>query len=270
MGIGKVVHPHGGVGIDSHDIGVQKVVGGGEGAVDGFAHHTAIVVHIGGVFRNHHLLFGIYAHIGVEHTFFGIEAVLAQCRLFVVEDFVAEEHLALIEHFRAVNVGGVEAVDGALLILVGFAPREGFVPVEMRLHRIAIAVGFNLVGFIAPEGRVGQALAEDTVAHPFHKLPIHRVGHFGLVHPKAIDRNLTIGHNGAPKRVLLAKTHFQKTAFHFDHTIRRRFHGRSRATSHHLTSIAHGSPASAKAGNERCGGKQTDDEKKKLLHIVIE
>ena len=244
----EVVHPHRRVGIDGNDVGVDEIVERRERTVDGFAHNFAVVVHVGRVFRDHHHLIGVDFHVGVEHTFARIETIFAECRLFVVESLVAEVHLLHVEHARAViGVRFIHTVEGALLIFRGFAPRQGLVPVEMRLDGVAKLVDLNFIGLIAAVRRVGQSFAQDTIAHPLHKLSVHRVGHFGLIHPETIHRDVTLRKRQPPKTVVLGQSHFEIAAFDFNHAVGRGFEGHRRALSRHFATVAHGHVAPAEA-----------------------
>ena len=252
VGIREVIDPNRGVGINRYDVGVDEIVERRERTIDGFAHDFAVVVHVGRVFRDHHHLVGVDIHVGVEHAFARIEAILAQGGFFVVECLVTEVHLLHIEHACAVvGVGFVHTVEGALLVFGGFAPGQWFVPVEMRLDGVAKLVDFDFVGLISAVRRVGEALAQDAVAHPFHKLAVHRVGHFGLVHPEAIDRDVALRKREPPEAVVLRKAHFEVAAFDFDHAVGSGFEGYRRALACHFATVAHGRVAPAEARCQR-------------------
>ena len=100
----------------------------------------------------------------------------------------------------------VHALYGALLVLVGFAPGNSLAPVQSRSDGVALLVLLDLVGLVAAEGRVGQAFADDAVAHPHDKLPVLGVGDFRLVHPETVYTDFARGKAGTPERVVLFQT----------------------------------------------------------------
>ena len=251
VGVGEIVYPACGVGIDAHDIGVEEIVERGERALDGLAHNLAVLVHVGRVFGNHHHLVGVGGAVCVEAALGGVEAVFAQRRLFVVEHLIAIDHLLGVEHLRAVDgVGDIDAVDGTLLVFRRLAPGNGLRPVEVGLHRLAVAVNLNFVGFVAAVRGVGEAFADDAVAYPLHKLAVHGVGHFRLVHPETIHGDFLRRRCRTPKRIGLFEAHFEETALYFHHTVGGGLCKRCRPAARHLAAVLHG-PAVAHAGSEQ-------------------
>ena len=191
-----------------------------------------------------------------------IQAIFAQRRLLVVVDFVAIIHLVRIEHTRSLDrVRFIDAVERSLLVLVGFSPRNGFGPIEVRAHRVAVAVLCNLIRFVATVRRIGQTLADNGIAHPIDKLFIHRVGDFRLIHPEAIDGDVARGDVSAPKRVVLFYARLQIASFYFKHAVGRRLSIGCALHAGHFTAATHRA-APAEAGREhQTKRKQTTNDK---------
>ncbi len=87
--------------------------------------------------------------VGIEVALAGGEAVAALSGSHVVVNLVAVVQLLVIERLLAGHgVGDIEALKGALLVLVGLT-RQALVPVEMGLHGVAVLILGNHVGLVA-------------------------------------------------------------------------------------------------------------------------
>ena len=206
VGIPEVVDPAGRVGEDVHDVGIQEVPGPTEGSGDGLTHNLAVVVDPCRILADHDLAVAnlIVTGIGVQVAFLGIQAEAALCGCHVVVDFVAIVHLTGIQHLCSVDgMGDVDTLYGTLLVLVGLTPGDGLVPVQIRSDGISLLVLLYLIRFVATVGGVGQAFADDAVAHPVDKLTVLGIRDFRLVHPETVYRNITFRETGAPKGVIL-------------------------------------------------------------------
>ena len=235
----EVVHPAGSVGIDVHNVGIEKIPRARERAVDGFLMDASFIVDVGRVFRNHDHLVGVHHNIGVQRPLLGVHAVAAQGSRSVVVDFVFIVQLAVVqEPFACDGVGHVEAFDGALLVFVWFAGQR-FLPVYAGLHGIAILIFGNHVRLVAGILRIGQTSAENTVAYPHDKLAILRVGHFCFVHPESFYRDVLHRSFFAPEGVLLGESHTHITTVDAGHAERCRLvEGACAANANHFAASA--------------------------------
>ncbi len=189
VGVFKVVDPHGCVGINVHYVGVKEIIFAGEAASYGFTYDFPLVVQICRVFRN----YGYICRdgtVGVIFAFARVEAVTAFHGLGLVVDLVAVVELFGVKFAcPCYGVGAVEAFNGACLVFPGVSPGYRLVPVEMWRYGVALFVFLDFVFLIASESRVGKAFADNGVANPEYKLLVFRVGYFGFIHPKGINRH---------------------------------------------------------------------------------
>ena len=139
-------------------------------------------------------------------------------------------HLVAVNHLFGVKLGDsgnrvctVHAFNGALLILIGVAPRYRLFPVEVRSHRIAVTILLNLELLVAAVCRVGEALTDNGVAHPVQKLFVLGVCHLGLVHPEGINAHPAGIGTGTPHRVCLLRARHYGAPVNEHHAIGRRF-----------------------------------------------
>ena len=154
--------------------------------VDGLTDYLTLVIDIGRVLGNPYLLVRIGAHIGIQDALLRIDAILTLGSLRIVVDLVAVVHLTPVEHLLASDgIGGIQTLDGTLLVLVRLAGQL-LLPVEVRLHGVAVLVFLNLVGLVTTIGRVSQTLAQNRVANIVDELTVHGVGDLALVHPEAL------------------------------------------------------------------------------------
>ena len=230
LGILEVVNPAGRVGVHIYYICVDKVPQAAERTRDGLAVDGAVVIHVCRVLRNHDHLVGVVLEVGVEVALFqrrsteatvaaALQAILALGRHRIVKHLVAIVQLAHIEHLLARHrVSHIDTLHGALLVFVGIA-RQGLVPVQVGRDRFAIPVLLNLIGLVAAIGRVGQTLADDGVAHPIDKLPVHGVRHLLLVHPERIHTDVPCRHILSPETVGLLSSHLQAAPPHQHHAV---------------------------------------------------
>ena len=145
--------------------------------------YVSVIINISRVLAYHHHLVGIYGHIGVQVALSRIQPVASQSRCSIVVNLILIVQLLGIEHlFARHRIGYVKAFKGSLLILVRLTGQR-LAPVEVRSDGVAVLIFRNHIGFIAAIRRVGQASAQDRVAHVVHKLAIHRVRHLVFVHP---------------------------------------------------------------------------------------
>ena len=169
-----------------------------------------------------------------------LQTVLAQGSSGIVIDLIAIVHLAGIQHLGAIEgMGDIHALDGALLILVGLAPRDVLVPVQMRRDGVTLLILLNLEGFVATIGRVCQTFADDAVTHPHHELTVLGVAHLRLVHPKAIDTDVAHGETGTPQGVALFDTYAQRTLRNAYHPKGSRLGKRGATHTGNLTARSH-------------------------------
>ncbi len=256
VGVVKVVDPCRGVGIYVDYIGVDEVIGAGEGAGDSLAYNLSVIVDIGGVLGDERELGGDRT-VGVILATGGVETVFALGRLGVVVYLVAIVELLGVEFLDAGDgVDAVEALDGALLVLVGVAPGYGLGPVEVGCHGVALAVFLDFILLVASVGGVGETLADDGVAHPEHKLLVFGVGDFGLVHPESVDRHAALVGLEIPERVVLGGAHLDRAAAHEHHAVGGRFG--PRGAPHAGDFSSHGVAAACGAAHghahkEECG-----------------
>ena len=236
VGILEIVHPAVLVGVDIDDTGVEEIPLAGERACDGLVDDPSLLVDVGGVFRDHDHLVGIDLNIRVAHPVGGVQLVLAQGGRRVVIPLIAEDHLLRVEAALARHgVGVIDALDGSELILVGPFPRDRTAPIQVRGDWLAIAILGDLEEVVASIGRIGQPLANDRITHIINELPILGVCHLCLIHPEGIKRNaLPLGHN-APERVLVCRTHLERTTLDQDHPIGGGLIERHRSHSGHLS-----------------------------------
>ena len=114
--------------------------------------------------------------------------MLAAGSLGVVVSLIAVVELFIVKLAHTCDgIGAIHALDGTLLILIGVTPGNSLSPVEMRSHRIPVAVLLDFKLLVATVRRVGKTLADDGIAHPEDKLLIFRVGYLSLVHPEGIN-----------------------------------------------------------------------------------
>ncbi len=170
VGIGEVVDPGSGVGVDVDDAGVDEVVEATQGAGDGLVDDLPVEGNVGGVFGNHYFFSGAVI-ASVCGLLYPVELSLPAGCLCRIEPLVAKVELRGVEHSLSRDgVGDVEAVDGCLLLFGIAAPGDGDGPVEARCDRIAVFIFGNLVEVVARIARVGNPFADDGVAHPVDKL----------------------------------------------------------------------------------------------------
>ena len=202
--------------------------------------NIALVIDIGGVLADHHLLVGVNGVVGIEVTLTGVETVAALGGSDIVINLIPIVQLLVIEHLLARHgIGDIETLEGALLVLIWLAGQP-LVPVEVGLHGVAVLVLGNHVGLVAAVGRVGKACAQDGVAHPHHKLLILRVGDFVLVHPEAVNGDVTARRLLAPQAVLAVDAHLQEAPVDKHHAVWRRLTESTAANTDHLTATARG------------------------------
>ena len=154
-------------------------------------------------------------------------------------------------------MGDIHALDGTLFILVGLAPRDILVPVQVGRDGITILVLLNFEGFIAAIGRVCQTLADDAVAHPHHKLSVLGVADFRLVHPETVHTDVTNGESSTPQGVAFFNTYAQRTLRNTHHAKWCRLGKRCAAHSCNLTACSHRIRLGTGTGVERCRGNDT-------------
>ena len=148
-------------------------------------------------------------------------------------------------------MAGIYALDGALLLFGRFAPGYGLGPIEVGRDGVAIAIYFNFERFVAAILRVSQAFANDRVAHPFHKLAVHGVCHFRLVHPESVHGDFARRRHDAPEGIVVFDTRFEVTAFDFHHAEGGRFVVCRRALARHFAAVLHGA-AISHARSQHC------------------
>ena len=146
--------------------------------------------------------------VGIEVAFLRIETVAALGSSGIVVYLITIVELTGIQHLGSVDrMHGINALDGTHLILVGFAPGDGFAPIEMGGYRIALAVFLYLIGLVSSIGRVGQTLADDAVTHPVDKLTVLGVAHLMLVHPKTVHADVAGREGQPPQGIVLCQAH---------------------------------------------------------------
>ncbi len=142
----------------------------------------------------------------------------------MVVGFVAVVHLGCIEFAHACDgVCAVHALDGAQFVLVGIAPGYGFVPVEVRGHRVSFFVFFDLEILVSAVCRVGKAFADNGVADPEYELLVLAVRNLGFVHPEAVDGDTAGVCAQVPERVVFLHSDFHRTAVDQHHAVGCRF-----------------------------------------------
>ena len=167
-----------------------------------------------------------------------------------------------IEHTRSLDgVRLIDTVERSLLILVGLSPRNGFRPVEVRAHRVAVAVLRDLIRFVAAVRGIGQALTDNGIAYPIDKLFIHRVGNFRLIHPETIDGDVARGDVSAPKRVVFLYARLEIAAFYFDHTEGRRLSISCAFHAGHFSAATHRAAPTEARSQHQTKRKQTTNDK---------
>ncbi len=163
---------------------------------------------------------GVYDIIGIEITLRGVEAVPAKGGSRIVVDLVAIVHLLVVEHLLARHrVGDIKALDGTLLILIGFTGQP-LAPVDMRCHGVAVLVLRDYVSLITAIVGIGKAGAEDGVAHPHDKLLVLRVCDLRLIHPESVYGDIFYGNALSPKAVALDVSHLEIATVDTHHAIR--------------------------------------------------
>ncbi len=223
VGVGEIVDPARGVGIDIDDARVDEVVQAAQRAGNGFVDDASAGIDISGIFRDENHFGGIGRAVGVEAPFGGIEAIGTFGSFGCVEPFIAEVHLPGVEHLLSGDgMGGIYAVDGGLLFFRVARPGDRNFPVEMRGDGIAVFILRDLIDIIAAVRRVGEPFADDGVAHPIDELLVLRVGDFGFVHPEVVDRNPFGGDRKPPERIDIGGAHAIGAARDQRHVVRRR------------------------------------------------
>ena len=179
-------------------------------AGDGFTHDTPFVVDVSCVLGNHDHFVRIHGMVGIQVAFIRIQAVLAQSGSGIIEHLITVIHLARIQHtLPRSRIRHVHTFYGPQLVFVRAFPGYRLFPVQIRSHRIPELVLLYLVGLVACVCRIGQAFADNRVAHPKDKLAIFGIRHFIRVHPEAVDRNFP-GRNGhSPQRIGFFRTDLQ-------------------------------------------------------------
>ena len=186
----EVVHPTGFIRINVYDAGMKEIPRTAERAGKGFVDDVAVIVDIGGILGDHNDLVHIDLYIGVTYAFARIQAVFAQGGTGVVIPFVFVDHLLFVQTFFAGDgVYIVNAFDGTQLIFVRPFPGNRTAPVQMRGDGFAVTVFRDLKQVVATVSRVGQAFADNGVAHPVNELAVFGVGYFRFVHPERVKRN---------------------------------------------------------------------------------
>ena len=162
---------------------------------------------------------------------------------------------------------GIYTLQGTLLVFRRLAPGDGLGPVQVGRHGVAVFVDLYLEGFVTAERGVGQAFADDAVAHPFHKLPVHGVRHLCLVHPETVDADFLFGNDGPPQGIVVVDADFQESALHFYHSEGYGLHHRRRALSRHLTAVRHGMAAAHTRIEGGCHD-ETEGKGEYLVHFL--
>ena len=109
-------------------------------------------------------------NVGVEHTLFGAQTIAAQSGSCIVVHLISVVELTIVEHLLARNgIAGVDTLNGAQLVLVGFAWQR-FLPVDMRSDGFTVAVFGYHVRLVTSILRIGKTCAYNAVAHPRDKL----------------------------------------------------------------------------------------------------
>ena len=214
----EIVHPARCVGIDVYDICVEKIPRTAQPSVNCFAHDVTAIVDVCSVFGYHHLFVGVYGTVGIEVALLWQDAVFTQGGRCVVVNLVAIIQLPVVEQLLARNgIGNIHALDGALFVFVRLA-RQWLFPVHLWPNGVSILVFGNHIGFVATVSGVGQASAQDAIAHPINELLILRVGHFGFVHPESIHRNVFHGRVLAPQAIAFLDAHLEVSTAHTGHS----------------------------------------------------
>ena len=237
VGIGEVIHPTGGIGVDVHDISVQEIPRTCQLTVDGLTHDLSLVIDIGSILRDPHLLIRIDNDVGIQVAFLRIQAVTAQGISGIVEHLITIVHLLAVEHLLACHgIGGIETIYNLLLILTGLT-RQGLLPIDDGTEFITFLVSL--------QGTVGlvdlcQAFPENRVTHIVDKLTILGIGYLGLVHPETVNGDVAQRCLTSPEAIGLLDTHLQMATLYQRHTVRCRLRkGLSTSTSH-LTASGRG------------------------------
>ena len=173
-----------------------------------------------------------------------------------------------IEHLLAGDgVDAIDALDGTLFVLVGLAPGDGLRPVEVGRDGFAVLVLLDLEVLVATICRVGEAFADDGVAHIVHKLAVHGIRNLFLVHPEGIYGDSLGIEQIAPERVLALGTHFHRAALDEYHAVGLWFvPGTSAHTRDFAALSAHRLHA---AGQHRAAYDGHNDCQKDFLHISV-
>ena len=149
VGVLEIVDPRRGVGIDVHDVCVEEIVVAGEGARQCLADDGSLICQICRILGDYGQV-GVDGQVGVVLTHGGVEPVLALCSRRVVIDLIAVVELCGVKLATACyGIGAVHALYGTALILVGVAPGNGLVPVQIRLNGVALFVFLYLELLVA-------------------------------------------------------------------------------------------------------------------------
>ena len=220
----KIVYPAGFVRIYIHDTGMKEIPRATERTRDSFIHNLAIIVDIGRIFRYHHHLIGIYLNIGIAHPVSRVKPIFTQSGCRIIIPFIFIDHLLCIELFLACyRIRIIYAFDCPYFIFIGAFPRYRTAPIQMRSNGFAILIFRDFKQIISAIGRVGQAFADDGIAHPINELPIFRICYFRLVHPKGIHGYSFCLWGYPPNRILVRRSHVKSTTFYQHHTVWCRF-----------------------------------------------
>ena len=236
VGVVEIVDPGRGVGIDVHDIGVQEIVVARERTAHCLADDLPLLVEICRIFRYYRQLVGD-GDVGVILAPRRVEAVLPLRGRRMVENLVYVIKLCRVELAAPRDgVGAVYTLYGPLLVLVGIAPGNRLVPVEIRLYGISLLVLLYLESLVSAVCRVGETLADDGISYPEHKLLVLRVCDLGLVHPEGIHRDPSRVCLYAPYGIPLYGTHRIASAVYEHHPVGSGLRERGAAYAGHLSS----------------------------------
>ncbi|OPZ28547.1 MAG: hypothetical protein BWZ00_01265 [Bacteroidetes bacterium ADurb.BinA174] len=115
----------------------------------------------------------------------------------------------------------VHAVYCCFFLLRISCPGNGYTPVEMRLHGVAVFVFNNFVEIVTYISRICQPFANDGITYPENKLLVLRVGNFGFVHPEIIHRNASGRDAHPPQRIYFAGAHLVRASGDKNHIVGR-------------------------------------------------
>ncbi len=210
ISIVEVIHPATFVRIDIYDTGMEEVPRPAKRACDGFVYDLAFLSDVSRIFGNHDHFVRIDLDIGVTHAGCRIQIVFAKgCRRIVIP-FVAIDHLFRVQRlFACHRIYGIDTFDRPDFVFIGTFPRDRAAPVQMRGYRFAVFVFGNLKQVVAAIRRIGQAFADNGIAHPIHKLTVFGICHLCLVHPESIERDTFCFRINSPQGILISGSHLE-------------------------------------------------------------